>query len=161
MARFDGIFGLAYDRIAVNGVTPPFYKMIEQKLVKDKMFAFWLNHKDTQLKRRSITYEEEIVVTEFSWKDLGKSVWDRVRPMIPGMGGSDSSSDGTVGGELVFGGYDEDHFHGDIYWAPVVRQAYWEVEFDSVTMGKDFQLGKTRGAIDTVSLLVKILYSFE
>lgn len=39
--RFDGIFGLGYDTISVNRITPPFYKMVEQGL--EPVFSFWLN----------------------------------------------------------------------------------------------------------------------
>ena len=32
--RFDGILGLGYDTISVNGIPPPFYQMIDQANVK-------------------------------------------------------------------------------------------------------------------------------
>ncbi|KAI8056926.1 endopeptidase [Syncephalis plumigaleata] len=41
--RFDGIFGLGYDHISVKGVIPPFYHMVDRKLIDKPLFSFWLN----------------------------------------------------------------------------------------------------------------------
>ncbi|KZF21900.1 aspartic endopeptidase Pep2 [Xylona heveae TC161] len=41
--RFDGILGLGYDTISVNKIVPPFYKMLEQDLLDEPVFAFYLS----------------------------------------------------------------------------------------------------------------------
>ncbi|KAJ4478154.1 aspartic peptidase A1 [Lentinula aciculospora] len=45
--KFDGILGLAYDTIAVNRITPPFYSMVGQKLVDDPVFSFRLGSSES------------------------------------------------------------------------------------------------------------------
>ncbi|KAI9106252.1 aspartic peptidase domain-containing protein [Phlyctochytrium arcticum] len=104
MGRFDGILGLAYDNIAVNRVVPPFYQMINQKLIEEPLFGAWFG----------------------------------------------DQANGGEGGEITFGGVDEDHFKGEITWAPVTRKGYWEVELKNATLGgQDIGIKAGRAAIDT------------
>ena len=55
------------------------------------------------------------------------------------------------GGMITLGGYDEDYFEGEIFWVPISKAWYWQVEVDAVTIdGKS--LSKNRSANPNPSL---------
>jgi len=79
VAAFDGILGMGWPTISVDGVTPVWFNMISQGLVQEQVFAFWLNRNESS----------------------------------------------NVGGELVLGGYDQNHYTGSITWTDLVNETYW------------------------------------
>ncbi|KAJ2762318.1 aspartic proteinase precursor, partial [Coemansia nantahalensis] len=40
-------------------------------------------------------------------------------------------------GELILGGYNSQHFMGDLKWVPVYRPGHWQVELQGVRLGND------------------------
>uniref|UniRef100_A0A8C3RIX2 cathepsin E n=1 Tax=Chelydra serpentina TaxID=8475 RepID=A0A8C3RIX2_CHESE len=88
-AEFDGILGLAYPSLAVDGINPVFDNMMAQNLVDLPIFSVYMNR----------------------------------------------NPDSSVGGELLFGGFDPSHFSGTLNWVPVTKQGYWQIQLDNIQVG--------------------------
>ncbi|XP_069731994.1 cathepsin E isoform X1 [Phaenicophaeus curvirostris] len=88
-AEFDGILGLAYPSLAVDGVTPVFDNMMAQNLVELPIFSVYMNSNPTS----------------------------------------------SLGGELLFGGFDPSRFTGTLNWVPVTKQGYWQIQVDNILLG--------------------------
>jgi saccharopepsin len=64
------------------------------------------------------------------------------------------------GGELLLGDINQDHYEGELKYAPVIRKGYWEVRLGAFSIG-DHQLelpgdGWARAAIDTGTSLIAV-----
>jgi hypothetical protein len=43
MSKADGVVGFAFSTFSVDGVTPVFYSIIKNKLLKNPVFSFYIN----------------------------------------------------------------------------------------------------------------------
>lgn len=108
--RFDGILGLGYDSISVNGIVPPFYNLVNRGVLDEPVFAFYL--------------------------------------------GDSTTGDGDQS-EICLGGYNKDHYTGNLTKIPLRRKAYWEVDLDALTFGDDrLELEGTGAILDTGTSLI-------
>jgi len=102
--KFDGILGLGFDSISVEGATTWFHKAIIQGQLDEPVFAFYLgNYAD---------------------------------------------------GELVFGGYDTNHFTGDITYIDLLSATYWEVPLTGVNIDGSSYTSATKAIVDSGTSLI-------
>ncbi|XP_069488685.1 gastricsin-like [Ambystoma mexicanum] len=83
-AKFDGIFGMAYQTLSAGGATTAVQGLMQQNLVTEPVFSFYLT---------------------------GQS------------------------GEVVLGGVDTSLYSGQIYWAPVTQEIYWQIGIQEFSIG--------------------------
>lgn len=92
-------------------MVPPVYNMINQGLLDEPVFAFYLGN---------------------------------------------ANNDGDQS-EATFGGVDKSHYTGELITIPLRRKAYWEVEFDAITLGDNkAELENTGVILDTGTSLIAL-----
>lgn len=68
----------------------------------------------------------------------------------------DTNGDGDES-EVCLGGINKNHYVGDLVYIPLRRKAYWEVDLDAVTFGKDrLDLDGTGAILDTGTSLIAV-----
>ncbi|KAI4531210.1 hypothetical protein MG293_019068 [Ovis ammon polii] len=88
-AKFDGIMGMAYPSLSVDGATTVLQGMVQEGALTSPIFSFYL-----------------------------------------------SSQQGSQdGGAVIFGGVDSRLYTGQIYWAPVTQELYWQIGIEEFLIG--------------------------
>ncbi|CBY30450.1 unnamed protein product [Oikopleura dioica] len=81
-AKFDGIMGLGYPSIAVNKITPPVNNMIEQGLLSDGMFSFFLNRTANAEDGGELTIggvDNSRFTGDFSWNEVTRQAYWQIK----------------------------------------------------------------------------------
>jgi cathepsin D len=78
LGKFDGIFGLAWPRISVDGVIPPFQNGISQGLFEEPIFAFYLGKTDGAQGELNLGgYDPTKLASPISWIPLtSETYWE-------------------------------------------------------------------------------------
>ena len=105
--HFEGICGLGFQTIAVDGVIPPFMHMVQNGAVKQGLFTVWM----TKVFQRS--------------ERPARSVLSRLK----------ESSEGAVAGRITYGGYDTQNCNMSadgtgITWVSLTATTYWQIKID-------------------------------
>ncbi|KNC51803.1 uncharacterized protein AMSG_12110 [Thecamonas trahens ATCC 50062] len=86
VAKADGILGLAWPTIAVDGVVPPFQNMVSQKLIDEPVFGVYLSRDVNATVGGEITfggYDSKYQAGDFHWVPLtNQTYWEFALPKI-------------------------------------------------------------------------------
>ena len=107
--KADGILGLAYASIAVEGVMPVFNNMVKEGLIENDYFSVYLS-------RYKLFGSSQFSLETLSTLLLKSNLFFYRSP--------------DTGSEVVFGGYDPDHYNGDLRWIPLSSANYWQIKMD-------------------------------
>eukprot|EP00567_Pseudictyota_dubia_P003925 CAMPEP_0197450792 /NCGR_PEP_ID=MMETSP1175-20131217/26556_1 /TAXON_ID=1003142 /ORGANISM="Triceratium dubium, Strain CCMP147" /LENGTH=369 /DNA_ID=CAMNT_0042983297 /DNA_START=20 /DNA_END=1129 /DNA_ORIENTATION=+ len=57
-------------------------------------------------------------------------------------------------GELILGGIDKAHYHGDLTYTPLTHETYWQIDLEGVTLGGESVTTSKVGVLDTGTSLL-------
>ncbi|KAL2295320.1 hypothetical protein Nmel_017732 [Mimus melanotis] len=161
-AEFDGILGLAYPSLAVDGVTPFFDNLMAQDLVELPIFSVYMSSYGRGFALGSCSESGIALGTRgaaktqiFYWDNEGVfGLIEHCRPLAlqhlwggrwgkSMLNGQKSlmcpppcrNPESSQGGELLFGGFDSSRFTGTLNWVPVTQQGYWQIQLDNIQLG--------------------------
>lgn len=133
---------LSEDSVNVGGLIVKGQEFAEINVVKGLGLAYMLGHFDGILGMAfSAISVDDIAPVYFSMENQGLVQ----SPMFAFFLSATSGSEG----ELVLGGYDENHFTGNITWVPVTSETYWEVALDDMQLGGKSVTTATKAILDT------------
>merc|ERR1711974_293912 len=99
VAKFDGILGMGFPQISVNGIPPVFNNMISQGVIKKPTFSFWLNRKAAETDGGELVFgdvDPKHYTGEFSDVPLSKDGYWQIK--MDGVKIGDDSSMACAGG---------------------------------------------------------------
>eukprot|EP00668_Euglena_longa_P011830 GGOE01014250.1.p1 GENE.GGOE01014250.1~~GGOE01014250.1.p1 ORF type:complete len:497 (+),score=106.41 GGOE01014250.1:50-1540(+) len=138
-AIFDGLVGLAFPSISVNGVFPLFTEMVRQKVVSAPVFSFWM----CEGAQPPLPAPEEVVAPKEN-ASPDEDELDKMAPVTP-----------VPGGVLTFGGYDTSHFEGQLEYIPLSNTTYWQIDMDEIRLAGDAPVAqRTAAVVDSGTSLI-------
>lgn len=89
VGKFDGILGLGWPSLAIDGIEPPFVTMVKRGLVSDSKFAFYLGHEDKENGELVLGgYDESHFTGSIKWVPLISETYWQVKLDSLLVGGS-------------------------------------------------------------------------
>lgn len=103
VAQFDGILGLGYPSISVNGIKPVFNTMIDQGVVDKRQFSFYLNRDYTQPEYGGELFlggaNPDRYTGDFTWHDVTRQAYWQIH--MDGLTVPPSSNCARCGEETI------------------------------------------------------------
>eukprot|EP00922_Rhytidocystis_sp_ex-Travisia-forbesii_P001099 GHVS01001564.1.p1 GENE.GHVS01001564.1~~GHVS01001564.1.p1 ORF type:complete len:582 (+),score=80.92 GHVS01001564.1:81-1826(+) len=97
MGKFDGILGLGWPKLAIDGVEPVFSAMVRLGLLPDSKFAFYLGQKDGEVGELVLGgYEEKHYIGTIKWVPLISETYWQVALDSMQIGGASVSKVGKA-----------------------------------------------------------------
>jgi cathepsin D len=166
-AKFDGIFGLGFANIAVNNVKPWWYHVVEDQLVDEAVFSFWLSrHPDARAqggeamfggidKKR---YKGSFTVVPLTKQGYWQFALDGISVDGNALGHGDAQAIADTGTSLIAGPTDQVAKINSIIGATPVTAGVYTVDCEDIPSLPDveFSIGGRTFSLSAEDYILKI-----